>query len=118
MKTILIIAAIVSLNSLKDGDILTGRWESRRSENGNVTGVIFKPDHTYEGYVNKKPFVSGTYTLEDNLITIIENGCDGKKGIYKILLFSNSDSLRFQSVCDSCEERRDGMNRTVLGRVK
>ena len=118
MKTILIIAAILSFTSFGEGDILTGRWETKPSANGNVTGVMFKSDHTYEGYVNRKPFVSGRYSLQDSLISVTENGCNGKTGIYRIILFSNSDSLRFQSVNDSCDERRAGMNSIVLGRVK
>lgn len=118
MKTVLIGAAILALAAFIEKDKLTGRWETKPSVNGNVTGVVFKPDNTYEGYVNKKPFVSGRYTLKDSLIFITENGCADKTGVYKIILFSNLDSLRFQSVNDSCDERREGMNRTVLGRVK
>jgi hypothetical protein len=116
MKTILIAAILSFITST--GDLLTGRWESKPSVNGNVTGVLFKADHTYEGYINKKPFVSGSYSLQDSVILIMENGCDGKTGVYKIIFFSNGDSLRFQSINDSCDERREGMNRTVLGRVK
>ncbi len=101
-------------------DKLIGRWESKPSEKGNITGVVFKSDHNLEGYINKKPFVSGTYSFRsaDSVLSFIDNGCDGMRGVYKIMFFCNSDSLRFQVINDSCEERRKGMERLILGRVK
>ena len=114
----LISATIVALVSFTVTDELTGRWETKPSAKGNITGVVFKADNSFEGYINKKPFVSGQYTLENGIFSFTDNGCDGKKGVYKIVFFSNSDSLRFEPINDSCEERRNGMNRTVLGRVK
>jgi len=101
-------------------DKLTGRWESKPSEKGNVTGVVFKADNKMEGYVNKKPFVSGTYAFnpEDSTFSFVDNGCNGFRGIYKILFFSNSDSMRFQVIADSCTERKEGMQRLIMGRVK
>lgn len=97
---------------------LTGRWESRPSENGNVTGVVFKPDNSFEAYINKKAFASGRYTLLDNVFTMVDNGCDGKYGIYRIVFFAGTDSLRLQPVEDSCTKRKEGMARLVMGRVK
>ncbi len=97
---------------------LVGRWETKPSVNGNVTGVVFKADNTYEAYVNKKPFVSGRYQIKDSLITIKEIGCQDYVGTYKLVFFSNSDSLRLVPVSDSCQQRREGMARTILGRVK
>lgn len=99
-------------------DKLTGRWETKPSDKGNVTGVFFKSDNNFEGYINKKPFVSGRYTLEDDIFTFVDNGCDGKRGVYKIEFFSNADSVRFQPIVDSCEGRRNGMSRLVMGKVK
>ena len=118
MKIILLMFAFASLITTGTGDFLTGKWESKPSVKGNVTGVIFKPDNTYVGYVNKKTFVNGTYSLMDSIISINENGCEGLTGVYKTILFSNADSLKFQPVNDSCEERKAGMSSIVLGRVK
>jgi hypothetical protein len=99
---------------------LTGRWETKPSAKGNVTGVVFKNDSILEGYVNKKPFTSGTYhfNAKDSVLSFIDNGCNGVQGIYKIFFFSNTDSLRFKSISDSCTVRREGMERLVMGRVK
>ena len=118
MKTLLIsIAATFGLLSATE---ITGRWETKPSENGNVTGVVFKNDQTFEGYVNKKPFVSGTYSFNeaDSIISIEEGACNGATGIYKISFFSNADSLRFVAIQDSCTQRKEGIQRLVMGRVK
>jgi hypothetical protein len=118
MKILSIAVIAVALFAFVPADILIGRWESKPSVNGNVTGVVFKPDNKFEGYVNKKPFVSGTYSLSYDTCTIIDNGCDGKEAVYKLVFFSNGDSLRFEHIRDSCTERRNGMTRLVLGKVK
>ncbi|SIO50972.1 hypothetical protein [Chitinophaga niabensis] len=115
MKTVLI--ALVSLLFIGENK-LTGRWESAPAPNGNVTGLVFKKDNTFEGYVNKKPFVTGKYTLEGDILTFTDNACDGAQGVYKINYFSGTDSLRFQPVNDTCSNRRAGMSRLVMGRVK
>lgn len=118
MKIALIYAAAMASVVLAEKDRLSGRWESKPSPKGNVTGVVFKTDQTFEGYVNRKPFVSGTYTFEDNIFTFTDNGCEGKRGVYKVFFFSNADSLRFVPIADSCIERKEGMSKLVMGRVK
>lgn len=118
MKIVLIYAAAMASIVMADKDRLTGRWECPPSPKGNVTGVVFKTDNTFEGYVNKKPFVSGTYTFEDDIFTFTDNGCNGKRGVYKVFFFSNADSLRLIPIVDSCAERKEGMSKLVMGRVK
>jgi len=118
MKRILVFAMLITFFAFAPKDKLTGRWETRVSAKGNITSVVFNKDKTYEGYINKKPFVSGKYSLRRNTITIEETGCNGAKAVYKIIFFSHSDSLRFDPIRDNCTERREGMSRTILGRVK
>lgn len=118
MKTIFVSAVMIQSGVLASKDKLTGRWETKPSEKGNITGVVFNKDKTYEGYINKKPFVTGKYSLRRSIITIEESGCNGAPGVYKLIFFSNSDSLRFEPISDSCTERKQGMSRTILGRVK
>src|SRR6478736_1577792 len=110
-------AALMSLPSTID---LTGRWETLPSEKGNVTGVVFKNDSTFEGYVNRKPFVSGTYTFsaEDSVISLQDGGCMGVAATYKVNFFSNADSMRFTAINDACDRRKEGMQKLVMGRVK
>jgi hypothetical protein len=119
MKRIFVtVGIVITLLAFAPKNKLVGRWETKPSPKGNITGVVFNKDYTYEGYVNKKPFVSGTYSLGRNTITIEETGCNGTKAIYKLIFFNHSDSLRFEAINDSCSERKEGMQRTILGRVK
>jgi hypothetical protein len=118
MKIALIYAAAMAAIVMSEKDRLSGRWESKPSPKGNVTGVVFKTDNSFEGYVNRKPFVSGTYTFEDDIFSFTDNGCEGKRGVYKVFFFSNADSLRFIPIADSCTERKEGMSKLVMGRVK
>lgn len=117
MKTVLIATAILMMLSFAT-DRLIGRWETKPSVNGNVTGVVFKQDSSFEGYINRKPFVSGKYVFRDSIFTFTDNGCDGKQGVYRIIFFSNDDSLRFVPINDSCTERREGMSRLIMGKIK
>jgi hypothetical protein len=120
MKTILVSTIITLLFAFNAADKLTGRWESQPSSKGNVTGVVFKEDSSFEGYVNKKPFVTGAYSYSpgDSVLTFTDNGCNGATGIYKVNFFNNADSLRFVAITDTCTERRNGMQRLIMGRVK
>lgn len=120
MKAVFVFLVTVGAFQFQYNDSLTGRWESKPSEKGNVTGVVFKNDSILEGYINKKPFTSGVYRYNayDSIISFIDNGCNGAQAVYKVLLFSNSDSLRFKAIVDSCVERKEGMHRLILGRVK
>ena len=115
MKPLIICMMVLLANS--SGDKLIGRWESI-SEKGNTTGVVFKEDNTFEGYVNKKPFVTGTYTFNDSIFTMQDNGCMGVSGTYKLHFYSNNDSFRIQLIHDDCEPRGNGTNNRVFGRVK
>ena len=118
MKAFLCTTFVVSLFSFIPNDGIIGKWETKPSPKGNITTVIFKDDNSFEGFINRKPFVSGHYSFSDGVLSFTDNGCKGQQGIYKIDFFSNSDSLRFEPSSDSCDERRNGMIRTVLGRVK
>jgi putative heme iron utilization protein len=120
MKTIIIIAAVMISFIIAPNDMLSGRWETKPSEKGNVTGVVFKNDSILEGYINKKPFTSGTYRFnaKDSVLSFVDNGCNGVEGVYKVLFFNNSDSLRFKVINDSCDERKEGMQRLIMGKVK
>ena len=118
MKILFLVVTIIT--AVIADDKLAGRWQTAPSEKGNVTGVVFKEGNVLEGYVNKKPFVSGTYSFNpgDSILSFVDNGCNGMRGIYKVMFYSNSDSLRFSVISDSCTERKNGMQQLVMGRVK
>ncbi|MBC8033017.1 MAG: hypothetical protein H7Y03_02660 [Chitinophagaceae bacterium] len=118
MKTIMLSFGLLLTAFTIEPDLLTGRWQSPVSPKGNVTTVVFKADNTFEGFVNNKPFVSGSYKLQDSVFTMQDNGCNGVVSMYKPIFFSNNDSLRFELIMDSCINRSEGVKRLVLGRVK
>jgi len=117
MRIYLVSFFLVALSAFTGNNPIEGRWETKPSEKGNVTGVLFKANYEFEGYVNKKPFVSGKYSVDGDMLSFTDNGCEGKKGTYQLIFFSNSDSLRFKAIMDECVDRRNGMEKTILGRV-
>ena len=117
MKLAFYVAIAAAITAFYNKESLTGKWESQPSKNGNVSGVVFRPDNTYTAYVNQKPFGSGVYTLQDSILTIKEPACEFI-GTYKTIFFSSGDSLKLQAVNDSCTERAKGISRLVFGRVK
>ena len=115
---VLVSAAMLTLFSFTSTGSILGKWETKPSDKGNVTRVIFKPDNSFEAYINKKPFASGTYTVEDDVLSFVDNGCNGAKGVYKIIFFASTDSMRFEHITDTCTNRKNGMARLILGRIK
>ena len=118
MKTLLTVAVMLFVFTAKDP--LLGRWESRPSPKGNITGVVFKEGNIMDAYINRKPFASGTYHFNpaDSIFSFTDNGCNGVMGIYKMHLFSNGDTATFELIKDDCKERAHGMVSLVIGRVK
>ena len=108
---------LLTLSAHPDKTDIVGRWKTKPSEKGNVTLVNFKSDNHFDGFINKKPFVTGTYQYQYPELYFIDNGCEGKTGRYKVIFFSNDDSIRLEPIADSCKERMEGMKRMVLGRI-
>lgn len=92
---------------------IVGRWETKMPDN-TIAGVIYKADHTYQAYVNKKIFVSGNYEFSKDTLSMSDNGCP-IKGFYKLTFFA--DSVRYNVIIDSCEGRKHDVDKAVLGRV-
>lgn len=93
---------------------IAGRWETKMP-NDMVAGIVFKSDNTFQGYINKKVFVAGSYDLKDDNITFFDNSCAGK-GTYRLSFFA--DSVRFNLVSDTCKGRSGDVDKAVFGRVK
>lgn len=91
---IFIIYALMQLAINAPGSI-TGRWETHQV-NESILCMVFKPDNHFEGYINKKPFVSGTYTFQNDTIYMDGNGCINMPGKYKIYFLGNADSIRWE----------------------
>jgi hypothetical protein len=116
--TLIITAIALMLATASGPNPLVGRWETKPSPKGNVTGLNMKADSSFEGFINRKPFVTGTYTYKDSLLSFVDNGCSKTRGLYKVIWFSEGDSIRFEPISDTCTERRNGMSKTIMGRIK
>jgi hypothetical protein len=104
--------------ALAPANPLVGRWQ-KKFPNGDVLLASFRPDGTYDLFVNSKAFVSGQYTLKQDDFAVSDGHCNLTYfGTYKVRFYSGSDSLRFTLVQDSCRSRRQGTSGLVLGRVK
>lgn len=114
IRIFLLAAAIFAITEKEN---LLGRWESV-SSTGAVTGVVFKADNSFEGYVNRKSFTSGRYHVKGDTLFFNDTGCGGSEGIYKNNFYSNGDSLRWQVISDTCTDRVRGMQALRLGRKK
>lgn len=93
---------------------IVGRWEAKMPDN-TIVGVIYKTDHTYQAYVNKKVFVSGKYGFSKDTLSMSDSGCP-VKGFYKLTFFA--DSVRYNVIRDTCSGRKHDVDKAVAGRVK
>jgi hypothetical protein len=74
MKRVMICASIVALFAFGGKNKLLGRWETKPSPDGSVTSVLMKDDNSFEGFINRKPFVTGQYTFVDDVFSFTYNG--------------------------------------------
>jgi len=118
MKTFFLSITALLVIAFADDNKLAGRWQTKPAPNGNITSAVFMPDGNFEAYINKKPFTTGKYELNNDIFSFTDNGCNGARGTYKLIFFSQNDSLRFETISDSCSDRKAGMERLIFGKVK
>jgi hypothetical protein len=118
MKTLILLASLCLAIIHTKNDKLTGWWQTQPSPKGNVSSFLFKENKIFEAFINKKPFTTGQYKLVGDVFTFTDTGCQGAEAFYKVIFFSNDDSLRFQVLADTCKQRREGMTRLIMGRIK
>ena len=118
MKSICIAVIAILFSSSTKNDKLTGTWQRVIPGGDVVYRITFTADNTFEGYVNEKPFVSGTYTLRDSIFAIEDFGCPDIPGTYKVNFFGNDDSCRLQVINDACDGRLAQADNAILYRIK
>ncbi|MFC3560558.1 hypothetical protein [Pedobacter jamesrossensis] len=123
-KTLFIIALALVISSFKligEPNPLLGKWESKTvyKEGPLTIMLLFRADGTYDGFANKKTFVNGTYHVDKDTIFIADPICNSKyNGKYKLTLYGEKDSVRFDVITDSCKARVQGANGFTFKRVK
>lgn len=90
---------------------ILGRWEFRSIEHGSPFSflLIFRSNGRYDGFMNKKTFVSGTYYMKYDTLYIADPICNSAyEGTYQIAYHGKADSLTFHVIRDTCRARREG----------
>ena len=96
---------------------LVGRWQ-RKLANGTVLLANFRPDGSYDAFVNGKAFANGNYTLQQDAFTLSDGQCDLRyAGTYTLGFYSGTDSIRFTVVQDTCRDRRRAIDGLRMGRL-
>ncbi|SOD92207.1 hypothetical protein SAMN06269250_3858 [Spirosoma fluviale] len=94
---------------------MVGRWQQQIER---VTlRFNFRPDGTYDGFVNGKSYLTGRYYVHQDTMGVTDGKCNPAYfGIYR-LKFSVPDSVRFITILDTCRDRRETVPTLALGRV-
>ena len=117
MKRLILLSlpAIMLLTAFKildDGpSLIQGRWEFRSIERGSAFSflLVFRSNGKYDGFMNKKTFVSGSYHMKHDTLYIADAICNSAyEGTYQIEYHGKADSLTFHVIRDTCRARREG----------
>jgi hypothetical protein len=104
-----VLFAVLSFTA--DSNPLVGKWEYSSTQQGSPFKLlaIFRANGTFDGFINKKEFVSGAYHMKHDTLYISDPTCNAQyNGIYKVEFFGQHDSLKFHVIQDTCKGRREG----------
>jgi hypothetical protein len=107
--SIFITVLFAALSFTADNNPLVGKWEYSSKQPGGPFKLlaIFRGNGTFDGFINKKEFVSGTYHIKQDTLYIADPTCNVQyEGIYKVEFFGRRDSLKFHVIQDTCKGRR------------
>jgi hypothetical protein len=126
MKKLLLLSllAIALLSAFKineDTNAIQGRWEMNSVYQGQPFSllIVFRNNGNYDGFYNKKIFVSGAYQMKHDTLYLSDPICNSAyQGSYKIQYHGQMDSLTFHVVQDTCRARREGSDGYTFKKVK
>ncbi len=116
----LVIILFPDISFTIDGNPLVGKWENKGTSHGQAFNLmaIFRANGTYDGFINKKEFVSGLYHMKHDTLYIADATCNDKyEGTYKMEFFGQRDSLKFHVIQDTCVGRREGTDGKVFKKI-
>jgi hypothetical protein len=123
-KLYLLIALVViicsAISFTIDTNPLVGKWEYFGTSQGQPFKLlaIFRTNETFDGFINKKEFVSGAYHMKHDTMYISDPTCNSKyEGVYKVEFFGQRDSLKFHVIQDTCFGRREATNGLLFKKV-
>jgi hypothetical protein len=115
---LVIVCSFISFKS--DTNPLVGKWEYSSTYQGGPFKLlaIFRNNGTFDGFINQKEFVSGTYHVNHDTLYMSDPTCNAKyEGSYKFEFFGQRDSLKFHVIQDTCSGRREGTNGKLFKKV-
>ncbi len=120
MKKLLILSSVIialaALSFITPPDTLVGRWQ--KTYRGVTALAAFRTNNTFDVFMNGKLFTSGKYTVRQDTLALADAGCNAAYyGTYKLGFFAG-DSVRFVTIQDTCEGRKNTMHNATMGRVK
>jgi hypothetical protein len=116
--------AVVLFSAFKITDTpspILGRWELKGIDQGQPFSflVVFRTNGNYDGFVNKKTFVSGTFHMKHDTLYIADSICNSAyEGMYKVQYHGQQDSLTFHVIRDTCRARREGSDGFTFKKVR
>lgn len=107
-----------STTSKKTVHSLVGEWDAHLNYEGKpyVFLARFKANGSYNGFMDGKNFVSGTYRTAGDSLYITDGLCNmAYEGLYKLTYYG--DSLRFDVLTDTCRQRVEGSSGLAVKRI-
>lgn len=121
--TLLGIAAVLSACNTAPEQLpkpdLAGEWDAHLAYKGKPYVVIgrFRSNGTYDAFIDGKLVVSGQYRTLGDSAYFRDGNCNQEyEGLYKLTY--TKDSVRFDVLQDTCQERINGSNGLAMKRVK
>ncbi|SDH15051.1 hypothetical protein [Mucilaginibacter gossypii] len=121
LLTIFSIVLFAAVSFTSQTNPLVGKWENSGVFKGDPYKflAIFRANGSFDGFMNNKEFVSGTYHMNHDTLYMSDPTCNAKyEGKYKVEFFGQLDSLKFHVIQDTCKGRVEGTNGFLFKRVR
>jgi len=119
LGTVIILSACNNAAEKQPEHNIVGEWDAHLENQGKPYLVIgrFKDNGTYDAFIDGKLIVSGKYRTTGDSIYFRDGSCDMEyEGLYKLTYYE--DSVRFNMLQDTCQERINGSDGVAMKRVK
>lgn len=107
----LISLALAVVSFIQPPGTLVGQWQQKFA--GNITvRSVYRTNGTFDIFINGKTFVTGTYKVNQDTLSISDPICGGGYyGTYR-LTFISPDSVRQTLIQDTCRVRRTSISQS------
>lgn len=110
----LALIALTAVAFINPSDTIVGRWQ--QTVKGATALLVFRPNNTFDIFINNKVFTSGKYTVRQDTFALADPACGiDYYGTYKLNFFA-PDSVRFTTIADTCKARNGAMHQFTAGR--